>query len=524
MLNKTVVAVKLLCSILIVSQNIFAKSEIITKDFNGQIDDNIKSYHYDHKTTNLYYVNSSLQLNIIDYRSNKINVVQLNIDNDFLSKVPNEWVPNAALNANKELIDSQLTTQLNQKISELTLTMSNNELYMLDNGGGMVFKIDLNEFIIKRHDNSFTTMNKFGGNVFTLNEDIYHFGGYGLYTTNSTLLKYNQKYKTWDEVVVNNRFPIYDGINNAKSLIWKDKLYIIGGGSTQNQVNSPNNQLLSFDFNNKSWKSLGVLDFMVNDNSVISSVNNYFFIYDAELNKLKVVDVENLELNYYNINSELEFKSGKGEVARSTVIFNCSHLYTGSKQKRQGKNVDLKFIPLEEISINYFVGNTRTYQASIFKSYKFSEFVDIKSLGKGILFKQNRSRNEFLIPIILVLVILILNTFYKSYKKRNDIIIQKLYSFEEGVLTFKNKEITLDENSKIILELLSSKELVSSNDVVAVLVENGMSMDYASKIKNKTIERLNEKFEFITGSTENFIQTHKSKEDKRIQVIQLIKE
>ena len=263
---------------------------------------------------------------------------------------------------------------------------------------------------------------------------------------------------------------------------------------------------------------------MVNDNSVISSVNNYFFIYDAELNKLKVVDVENLELNYYNINSELEFKSGKAEVARSTVIFNCSHLYTGSKQKRQGKNVDLKFTPLEEISINYFVGNTRTYQASIFKSYKFSEFVDIKSLGKGILFKQNRSRNEFLIPIILVLVILILNTFYKSYKKRNDIIIQKLYSFEEGVLTFKNKEIAIDENSKMILELLSSNDQVYSNDVVALLVENGMSMDYASKIKNKTIERLNEKFEFITGSTENFIQTLKSKEDKRIQVIQLIKE
>ena len=58
--------------------------------------------------------------------------------------------------------------------------------------------------------------------------------------------------------------------------------------------------------------------------------------------------------------------------------------------------------------------------------------------------------------------------------------------------------------------------------MVALLVENGMSMDYASKIKNKTIERLNEKFEFITGSTENFIQTLKSKEDKRIQIIRLI--
>ena len=122
------------------------------------------------------------------------------------------------------------------------------------------------------------------------------------------------------------------------------------------------------------------------------------------------------------------------------------------------------------------------------------------------------------------LIILILNTIYKNIKKGKDIVMEKLYSFEDGVLLFKNKEIALDENSKMILELLNSKDQVSSNDVVALLVDNGMSMDYASKIKNKTIERLNEKFEFITRSKENFIQTLKSKEDKRIQVIQLLKE
>ena len=76
----------------------------------------------------------------------------------------------------------------------------------------------------------------------------------------------------------------------------------------------------------------------------------------------------------------------------------------------------------------------------------------------------------------------------------------------------------------MILDLLHSNNQVSSNDVVGLLVNNGMSMDYASKIKNKTIERLNEKFEFITGSKENFIETLKSKEDKRIQVIQLLKQ
>ena len=520
MLNKAVVVVKLLSCILFFSQNIFAKSDIITKNFDGQIDDNIKSYYYDHKTTSLFYLNSSLQLNIIDYRSNKIKIIQLSTENNFLSLVPINWVPNVALNANKELINSQLKTQLHQKISELTLTMSNNELFMVDNGGGMVFKIDLNNYFISRHDSSFTTMNKFGGNVFTLNEDIYHFGGYGLYKTNSTLLKYNKKYNTWDEIVVNNEFPFDNGITNARILIWEDKLYLIGGNSTINQVEVKNNQLLSFDFNNKSWTSHGVLDFNMGEYNNVSSVNNNFIIYDSKLNKLKVIDVDALKTTNYNINTELEFENGKDVRA---VIFNCSHLYSGSKQKQLGINVDLKFTPLEEISINYFTGNTRTYQASVFKSYKFSDFVDLESLENGILFKEKRSRNEFIIPIIIVLVILILNTFYKNFQKRKDIIIENLYSFDEGVLKFKNKEILLDENSRLILELLSSNDQVSSNDVVGLLVDNGMSMDYASKIKNKTIERLNEKFEFITGSTENFIQTLKSKEDKRIQVIQLIK-
>lgn len=521
MLSRIVLIVKLLTCILLFSQNIFAKSEIVTRDFDGQIDDNIKSYHYDHETTNLYYLNSSLKLNIIDFRSNKVSIIQLNTDKEFTSKLPINWVPNVALNANKQLVDSQFTTQIHQKISELTITMSNNELFLIDNGGGMVFKINLNNYLIERHDSSFTTMNKFGGNVFTLNEDIYHFGGYGLYKTNSTLLKFNQKYKTWDEIVVNDKFPNPEGITNASSLIWEDKLFIIGGNSTENQVETDNNQLLSYDFNIKSWKNHGVLDFDMSDENIISSVNNYFFIYNSDLSRLKVIDVNSLEMSTYSINTSLEPINGKDVRA---VIFNCSHLYTGSKLKQQGTTVDLKFTPLEEITINYFVGNTRTYQASIFKSFKFSDFVDIKSKENLVLLKERKTRNDFVIPLIIVLIILIFNTFYKNYNSAKQVVNDKLYSFEDGILLFKTTEITIDENSRLILELLKSKESVSSNDIVALLVENGMSMDYASKIKNKTIESLNEKFEFITGLENKFIQSSKSKEDKRIQILSLIKQ
>ena len=82
-------------------------------------------------------------------------------------------------------------------------------------------------------------------------------------------------------------------------------------------------------------------------------------------------------------------------------------MYTGLKQKLQGKVFDLKSTPLKDISINYFTGNTRTYQASVFKSYRFFDFVDLKSKESLVLFKERKSRNEFIIPLILVLAILI---------------------------------------------------------------------------------------------------------------------
>ena len=88
MLSRIVLIFKLFICFFFLSQNIFANIEIITKDFDGQIDDNIKSYYYDHDKTSLYYLNSSLKLNIIDFKSNKVNIIQLSTTEDFISKVP----------------------------------------------------------------------------------------------------------------------------------------------------------------------------------------------------------------------------------------------------------------------------------------------------------------------------------------------------------------------------------------------------------------------------------------------------
>ena len=71
--------------------------------------------------------------------------------------------------------------------------------------------------------------------------------------------------------------------------------------------------------------------------------------------------------------------------------------------------------------------------------------------------------------------------------------------------------------------MLNNSENVTSNDIVSALVKNGLSLDYASKIKNKVIESLNDKFNFLTTLDEPFIKLSKSKIDKRIQVLNLLK-
>ena len=71
--------------------------------------------------------------------------------------------------------------------------------------------------------------------------------------------------------------------------------------------------------------------------------------------------------------------------------------------------------------------------------------------------------------------------------------------------------------------MLNKSENVTSNDIVSALVKNGLSFDYASKIKNKVIESLNDKFKFLTSHEEPFIAISKSKIDKRIQVLNLLK-
>ena len=151
------------------------------------------------------------------------------------------------------------------------------------------------------------------------------------------------------------------------------------------------------------------------------------------------------------------------------------------------------------------------------------EVIDFNSESNIPLLKNEQSRNQFFIPLLILISIIILNLIYKAVKDPKKDRSTKLYRFENNQLYFNETKIDVDNNSILILNMLSNNENVSSNDIVSTLVKNGLSLDYASKIKNKVIESLNDKFNFLTNLDEPFIKLSKSKIDKRIQVLSLLK-
>ena len=157
----------------------------------------------------------------------------------------------------------------------------------------------------------------------------------------------------------------------------------------------------------------------------------------------------------------------------------------------------------------------------ILSKYRLGNIIEMDSISELPLLKYEQSRNQFFIPMLIVLVIIIINLLYVGLNKKQVSEPKKLFTFENNELFFMSTKINLDNNSLEIINMLMKNNSITSNEIVAKLVENGLSYDYASKVKNKIIESLNEKFEFITSSSKPFIKISKSSQDKRIQILSL---
>ena len=395
--------------------------------------------------------------------------------------------------------------------------LKNGEFYLFHNGGGLVMSLENDE--LNRVDNSFPFMNKFFGDFVNYNDKIFHFGGYGLFRSNNTMLLFDEgNSNQWDEVTFENSIPseIKNGLASFFPLLIDSDYYILSGNSSFNNEKVFNKSILKFDFEKYTWEKLGEINLDLSGNPLIIPSETCFYIFDKDFfYHVSILEGKMLKFDY-DRDFNVESLGNSMPYNRS----NQSFLSINKKGEEFGivsmNNYDDKFI-------HTFRPHNVKMNTSILNKYRLDEIIDVDSIKEIPLYKIEQSRNQFFIPLLIVLVIIIVNLFYKGIKKDVKSTATKLFTIEEDELFFLGTKINIDNNALEILKMLQENEQITSNDIVGKLVDNGLSYDYASKVKNKIIESLNEKFEFITGSDEAFINISKSSQDKRIQILSLIK-
>ncbi len=478
-------------------------------------DDEIKGkfiYDTDLNKNELYLLNNLLELNTYDLETGLLKYSQQISFNkqDQLNNRTWSGLYTGDVNLSPDVMNGLMN---NLKLKKL----ENGKFYLFHDGGGLVLSLENNK--LNRVDNSFPFMNKFFGDFINYNDKIFHFGGYGLFRTNNTMLLFDEDNSNqWDEVKFENNIPseIKNGIASFFPLLIESNYYILSGNSSFNNERVFNNSILKFNFENYSWEKLGIINLDLSGNPLIIPSETCFYIFDKDFfYQIQVLKEKMLRFDY-NKDFNVESLGNSTPYNRSDQSF----LSINKKGEEFGivsmNNYDNKFIH----TIKPHNGKINT---SIINKYKLDQIIDINSLEMIPLFTVEQSRNQFFVPILILLTILIINLLHKGIRRDIQNVNKSLFTIEEEELLFLDTKINIDNNALEILKMLQENEQITSNDVVAKLVDNGLSYDYASKVKNKIIESLNEKFEFVTGSNEPFINVSKSSQDKRIQILSLIK-
>ena len=395
---------------------------------------------------------------------------------------------------------------MNGLMDNLVLKKSENEkFYIFHDGGGLV--VSLSDSKLERLDNSFPFMNKFLGDFILHDKKVYHFGGYGLFRTNNAMLNFDENNTNqWDEITFQNEIPneLSFGISSFHSLLSKDNYYIFGGNKFNNGRNTKNESLLKFNFENYFWEKIGNINLDLSNESLTLGSGNWFYVFGQEF--FHFIDIEKSSI--YKYKYKLGFSPTDLSSIKSFISYNNTF-----------ENINT--LDISDVTLNIFKNHNSKSETVILSKYKLGNIIDLDSISELPLLKFEQSRNQFFIPMLIVLIIIIINLLYVGLNKKTVYEPKKLFSFENNELFFMSTKIYLDNNSTEILKMLSENNQITSNELVAKLVDNGLSYDYASKVKNKIIESLNEKYEFITASKEAFINISKSTQDKRIQILSL---
>ena len=419
-------------------------------------------------------VNDSVQ-NFLFAKSKFNNPILITVNGVYEYKSKWEYSP---------LIDDSFKKQI-KEIDELNhanffTKIVRNDLYIISNGAGPVFKKSGNNFI--RIDNSTLHKNQFGGARFVYNDKVHIYGGYGFWSFKNFITFYDENIKQWDIFYNNSKYlppgrwkPIYNLLD--------DKLYVFGGRSgsagTINQDESFSD-IFYFDLINKEFISLGYINKKLKTKYSLFSQpkldDNIFLIDNDNLTRINFNSLK--ATNYYQKNFFFGIDNKFPTFIKGQKLFYISNI-NGTKY--------LKFFDLKSIDKN-------------FESETFSLLAENKeiSVEQYIFF-------GFFIALVFWIILKMFS--FKDF-------IKGLILYDENRVYFNNESVSITSNEQSLISYLSENPFITVPQVNRIISDQQFAKSHFTSLRNKLVMDLNKKLFILTKNEKCIIETKLPKDNR----------
>jgi len=417
------------------------------------------------------------------------NDYKLRLDNDIISQLydPESSLvhfisPDSLFSVDLRSFETTSVTPLNFKDLDIRETESiiiEGEIFFIDFSGGRVFKFS--EEGLVRLDKSYNHKMQSYGNIFTYDDLIYKYGGYGYWGVRKLITKYDFETQEWEKVKVKSKIePI--GRFDPLTFVKGDNLYVIGGtGLDVSDQRYTFQDIWKFNFKSSEWEDLGNINSPEFVFDTFQSTNNFFGslgIYNFEDNTFYSLDIETLTLKTFE-KSHFFQKIIKGFIPFSIdndTLVSVMHYRDG--------------IFLTKLSADKILPKIRDQKPLIPQSFQLSPYL-------------------YFIPFLLAIIAI-----YIFFNRQKNIVIIYPNNIRRGL-----RKVGITEKEYLLMKYLCENPTnLDTETVLSILGEKHFNGSHNARLKNETIKSLNDKLKILVHVDHSLILDKQSQFDKRFKV------
>lgn len=370
------------------------------------------------------------------------------------------------------------------------------ELHFVSKSGGMLYRLEGDS--LRRIDRSFDHRMQINCTLFTRNDTIIKYGGYGFWSQRNFFTYFSRETNEWEIISPRGSEVLPAGTQSSYQVQKGNDIYIFSGLSTDpfDPLNMNEfDEIWKFDMEGRRWEKEGKLKEDFHNHSVVVHMGDKI-LFDVPMEyKMVLADPIRNSLTYYEV---------WGETRNLFMHYSDNHI------------------------VPNFYDDGKLYLVGLMDpspegkgALAYTVLDESEVLINPIAEESMYSTDEFPLDVaggVVVTLGVVLFLFFgvRRYQERN-----KLRVYPDRV-RYGGKAVAMDPTSVRVLNLLLRSEGEVQSQAVMDLVENpAQSHAHNIRVKNQVVENLNFQLRTLLVLEKDLITPGKSDEDKRIKTYQI---